>query len=42
MGGRAAPLDPRDTVRGMIALLEKVGPDDSGTFIGWDGTPRPW
>jgi NAD(P)-dependent dehydrogenase (short-subunit alcohol dehydrogenase family) len=42
MGGSAAPLDPRDTVRGMIALLERLGPADSGTFVGWDGKPRPW
>jgi NAD(P)-dependent dehydrogenase (short-subunit alcohol dehydrogenase family) len=42
MGGAEAPLDPAETVAGMIALLERVGPGDSGKFIGYDGQPRPW
>jgi NAD(P)-dependent dehydrogenase (short-subunit alcohol dehydrogenase family) len=42
MGGREAPLDPADTVRGMVAILERLGRDDSGKFLGWDGQPRPW
>ena len=42
MGGAEAPLDPTDTVAGLIALLERVGPADSGKFIGYDGQPRPW
>jgi NAD(P)-dependent dehydrogenase (short-subunit alcohol dehydrogenase family) len=42
MGGGQAPLDPRDTVASMIALLERLGPADSGKFIGYDGQPRPW
>jgi hypothetical protein len=32
MGGAEAPLDPAETVAGMIALLERVGPGDSGKF----------
>jgi NAD(P)-dependent dehydrogenase (short-subunit alcohol dehydrogenase family) len=42
MGGGQAPLDPRDTVASMIGLLERLGPADSGKFIGYDGQPRPW
>ncbi len=42
MGGAAAPLDPKDTVRSMVALLERLGREDGGRFIGWDGAPRPW
>ena len=42
MGGTAAPLDPTDTVRSMVAILERLGPADSGTFLGYDGQPRPW
>jgi NAD(P)-dependent dehydrogenase (short-subunit alcohol dehydrogenase family) len=42
MGGAEAPLDRAETVAGMIALLERVGPGDSGKFIGYDGQPRPW
>jgi NAD(P)-dependent dehydrogenase (short-subunit alcohol dehydrogenase family) len=42
MGGKAAPLDPTDTVRSMVAILERLGPADSGTFLGYDDKPRPW
>jgi NAD(P)-dependent dehydrogenase (short-subunit alcohol dehydrogenase family) len=42
MGGAAAPLDPADTVRSMVAVVERIGPADSGRFLGWDGEPRPW
>jgi NAD(P)-dependent dehydrogenase (short-subunit alcohol dehydrogenase family) len=42
MGGAAAPLDPKDTVRSMVAILERLGREDAGRFIGWDGAPRPW
>jgi NAD(P)-dependent dehydrogenase (short-subunit alcohol dehydrogenase family) len=42
MGGTAAPLAPSDTVRAMVAILERLGPDDSGRFVGYDGEPRPW
>jgi NAD(P)-dependent dehydrogenase (short-subunit alcohol dehydrogenase family) len=42
MGGAQAPLDPTDTVASMIALLERLGPADSGKFLGYDGQPRPW
>ena len=42
MGGGEAPLDPQDTVRGMVGLMVRFGPADSGTFVGWDGATRPW
>jgi NAD(P)-dependent dehydrogenase (short-subunit alcohol dehydrogenase family) len=42
MGGREAPLDPADTVREMVGLLERLDRADSGKFIGWDGQPRAW
>ncbi len=42
MGGTAAPLNPTDTVRSMVAILERLRREDSGTFLGWDGAPRPW
>jgi NAD(P)-dependent dehydrogenase (short-subunit alcohol dehydrogenase family) len=42
MGGAAAPLAPSDTVRAMVGILERLGPADSGTFLGYDGEPRPW
>jgi NAD(P)-dependent dehydrogenase (short-subunit alcohol dehydrogenase family) len=42
MGGTSAPLDPVDTVRSMVTILERLGPADSGTFLGYDDQPRPW
>jgi NAD(P)-dependent dehydrogenase (short-subunit alcohol dehydrogenase family) len=42
MGGKTAPLDPSDTVRSMVAILERLGPADSGRFLGYDDKPRPW
>jgi len=42
MGGEQAPLDPKDTVEGMVALLEGVKPADSGKFLGYDGQTRAW
>jgi len=42
MGGGEAPLDPKDTVAGMVTVLERLGQRDSGRFIGYDGESRPW
>jgi NAD(P)-dependent dehydrogenase (short-subunit alcohol dehydrogenase family) len=42
MGGTAAPLAPSVTVRSMVAILDRLGPADSGKFLGYDGEPRPW
>src|SRR5262252_5112436 len=42
MGGGEAPLDPKVTVASMITVLERLGPRDSGRFIGYDGESRPW
>jgi NAD(P)-dependent dehydrogenase (short-subunit alcohol dehydrogenase family) len=42
MGGGEAPLDPKDTVASMITVLERLGPRDSGRFVGYDGESRPW
>ena len=42
MGGEQAPHDPKDTVNGMVAVLEGLKAADSGKFLGYDGTIRPW
>ncbi len=42
MGGAQAPLEPRNTVRGMVDLIERLGPDDSGKFFVHDGTIEAW
>jgi NAD(P)-dependent dehydrogenase (short-subunit alcohol dehydrogenase family) len=42
MGGSRAPLHPKDTVRGMVTVMERLERDDSGKFLGYDGEIRPW
>lgn len=42
MGGSQAPLDPPRSVAGMLALLERLTPEDSGRFLTWEGKEHPW
>jgi NAD(P)-dependent dehydrogenase (short-subunit alcohol dehydrogenase family) len=42
MGGKEAPLKPEDSVKGMIKVITKLTPKDSGTFIGYDGKVIAW
>ena len=42
MGGNDAPLDPKDTVRSMVGLMERLGPADSGKYLRYDGAVIPW
>jgi NAD(P)-dependent dehydrogenase (short-subunit alcohol dehydrogenase family) len=42
MGGPGADLSPEESVRGMIAVLERLGPADSGRFLSYDGAEVPW
>jgi NAD(P)-dependent dehydrogenase (short-subunit alcohol dehydrogenase family) len=37
-----ATLSPEESVRGMLALLERLGPDDAGRFFNWDGSDCPF
>src|SRR5262245_30007522 len=40
--GTVAPLDPTDTVLPMVAIAERIGRAESGTFIGHDDQACPW
>ncbi|MCE5233769.1 MAG: SDR family oxidoreductase [Mizugakiibacter sp.] len=42
MGGSGATLDADASVRGMLALIDRVTLDDSGRFFGHDGSPIGW
>ena len=42
MGGVAAPLQPPDAVRGMLAVLERLTPAQGGRFYAHDGSELPW
>jgi NAD(P)-dependent dehydrogenase (short-subunit alcohol dehydrogenase family) len=42
MGGAGAELPVHDSACGVIALVDKLTPEQSGRFWQWDGTELPW
>jgi NAD(P)-dependent dehydrogenase (short-subunit alcohol dehydrogenase family) len=42
MGGKNAPLKPPESIRGMLQVINKLGPKDSGKFFSYDGAELPW
>ena len=42
MGGTNAPTPPEQSVREMRALIERLGPKDSGGFFKRDGSRHAW
>ena len=42
MGGSSADLSPAEAVASMRAVLARVGPQDNGSFLNFDGKPLPW
>ncbi len=42
MGGAGAVLEPSVSVRGMIAVIDALRPEDTGRFLGHDGNELPW
>jgi len=42
MGGSSAPLAPKDSVAGMLKVIDNLKEQDSGRFIGYDGRPRSY
>ena len=42
MGGEKAQLEPTDSVRGMIAVIDALQPADAGRFIDHEGRSIPW
>lgn len=42
MGGAEAPLDPRDSIRALIRLIEGFTIKDSGRYIQYNGSELPW
>jgi NAD(P)-dependent dehydrogenase (short-subunit alcohol dehydrogenase family) len=35
-------LDPAESARALLDVLESLGPEDSGRFYDWQGEPIPW
>lgn len=42
MGGQGAPLNPTESVRGMMELVEGFRFENSGRFFRYDGIELPW
>jgi len=42
MGGKGAPLEPAESVRGLRKVIAGLRPSDSGRFLNHDGAPIPW
>jgi len=42
MGGANATLPPQESVRGLVGVIEKLGPDDNGRFYDYRGKTIPW
>ncbi|NMO14806.1 SDR family oxidoreductase [Pyxidicoccus fallax] len=42
MGGPEAPLPARDSVRGLLRIIDGMGPEHSGRFYDYQGAELPW
>ncbi|MBZ4415016.1 SDR family oxidoreductase [Myxococcus sp. RHSTA-1-4] len=42
MGGPQAPLPAQDSVRGMLHVIDGMGPEHSGRFYDYQGSELPW
>ena len=42
MGGKDAPLSPEDSVRGLLKVIDRLGPKDSGRFFTERGREIAW
>jgi hypothetical protein len=40
--GMLPPIEPRDSVKGMIKVMAGLEPENSGTFVSWEGITVPW
>ncbi len=42
MGGAGGKLSPPESVAAVRKVIAGLGPQDSGTFLNYDGQPYPW
>jgi NAD(P)-dependent dehydrogenase (short-subunit alcohol dehydrogenase family) len=42
MGGASAPVAPATSIRGMRAVIAKLGPGDTGRYLDYQGKRVPW
>lgn len=42
MGGERAPLNVKESVNGMLQVIERLTPADNGCFLDYKGSRLPW
>ncbi len=42
MGGAGAPVQPEDSITGLLRVIDGLQPADSGEHIDFTGTRVPW
>jgi len=42
MGGAGAILEPEESARGLLTIIDGLTPDDAGRFLRYDGAEVPW
>lgn len=42
MGGPDAEISVKESVEGMMAVIDGLTPEQSGAFLDWQGQPLPW
>lgn len=42
MGGEQAPLEPEESISGLIKVIEELDSDDNGRFYDYTGKELPW
>ena len=42
MGGKNAPLEPPESIRGMLEVIDRLSVRDNGRFLNYAGDELPW
>jgi NAD(P)-dependent dehydrogenase (short-subunit alcohol dehydrogenase family) len=42
MGGSDADIAPEESASGIWKVIDRLGPNDAGSFWSWTGEPHPW
>jgi NAD(P)-dependent dehydrogenase (short-subunit alcohol dehydrogenase family) len=42
MGGREAPLQPEESISGMLKVIDDLTLEDTGRYLRHDGEELPW
>lgn len=42
MGGETAPVEVKDSIAGMLRVLESITPEEKGLLIDFEGKQLPW